>query len=519
MTPSDSQEPFAHSLSEDAERWVDLQLGKLTPRQKLAQRLIVLPGVTDGDRPDQDTRAVLAAGLGVLHGLTDMRVPAAGRYHLEIAELGDELGLPPALVSANLESGIGYALGGGGTDFPYPRGIGHCDDVDVAHHVASQAAREARAVGFHWTFSPCVDVLTTPDDPILGVRAFGLDADRTGALGAAQVRGYQAGGLLATAKHFPGHGDSAKDTHAEAAPLSRTPEEHARQHLPPFGAAVAAGVASVMVAHVALPALGVTGPASLSPVVNRTWLRTDLGYDGIIVTDSLRMGAIEASWSTAEAAVAALVAGADVANVKCAAADVPKILDALDDALRAGLLDHDELDRSVTRLLRARAWLGLHREHGIDLARCGGLDDGGSWAGADLARTVSTRSTGRLSGPVVVVGDSDLARRLASSWDGVSHTDVAVADGTLAAVARAHPGATLVAVTCPLPADGGREPAAFVAEVASARAAGHAVVAVVNSVASADDLLVAGPSVSVPAVDAFGIVSGAAVAAVAEALR
>src|SRR5258708_1562134 len=147
MQSSDSQAPLAHSLGDEAETWIDLQLGKLTPRQKLAQRLIALPGVTDGDRPDVDTRAALAAGLGVLHGLVGTTVSGAGRYHVEIAELGDALGVPPALVSANLESGIGYTLGGGGTDFPYPRGIGHCDDADVAWRVAEKAAREARLVG------------------------------------------------------------------------------------------------------------------------------------------------------------------------------------------------------------------------------------------------------------------------------------------------------------------------------------------------------------------------------------
>lgn len=498
------------SLSPQASGPIEGWLAGLGPRQKLAQRLIALPGVVGG-RPDPDTRAAIGEGLGVLHGLVGMTVSGAARYHLEVAELCDELGLPPALVAANLESGVGYTLGGGGTDLPYPRGIGHSDDADLAHRVAEEAAREARLVGFHWTFSPCIDVLTSPDDPILGVRAFGADPARTGVLGAAQVRGYQAGGLLATAKHFPGHGDSSTDTHTAEAHLPRTPEEHTLVHLPPFHAAVAAGVASVMVAHVALPGLGVPGPASLSPLVNRTWLRTEPAYDGIIVTDSLRMGAIAAAWSPAEAAVAALAAGADVANVKCPAGEVPRILDALEEALAAGRLDRDELDRSVERLLRARLRLGLHRGHGIDVDRCRELDAGRAWGGADLERTVSTRSQPSAPGPTVVVGDSELARLIASAMGEVPHA------GPLVAAAAEHPGATVVAVACPLPVDGGRDSAVFAAAVQEARVAGHRVVAVVNS--AAVDLRVDGPSISVPAVDAFGVVSRAAVAAVVAVLR
>lgn len=515
MTSSQSQEPSPKSPADQGEAWIDEQLGRLTPRQKLAQRLVVLPGVAGG-RPDEDTRAALAAGLGVLHGLTDLSVSAAARYHVEVAEIAGELGLPPALVSANLESGVGYTLGGGGTDFPYPRGIGHSDDPLLARRMAEEAAREARLAGFHWTFSPCVDVLTTSDDPILGVRAFGLDADRTAVLGAAQIRGYQDGGLLATAKHFPGHGDSTKDTHAEAAPLARTREEHELRHLPPFHAAIEAGAASIMVAHVALPGLGVPGPASLSPLVNRTWLRAELGYDGLIVTDSLRMGAIAATWPAEAAAVAALAAGADIANVKCPAGEVPSILDALEAALAYGELDGDELDRSVARLLRAKARLGLHREHGVDPVRCEELDSGRSWADPGLATTVSAWLPEPVRGPVVVVGDSELAKSLANALAQGEVTYEPLSSPVEAA--RAHPGATVMAVTCPLPVDGGRDSAEFAASVETARTAGRPVIAVVNSVVPADGLRVAGPAVSVPAVDAFGIVSGAAVAAAAEVL-
>ncbi|WBQ06078.1 glycoside hydrolase family 3 N-terminal domain-containing protein [Kribbella sp. CA-293567] len=509
-------------------RWIDDQLSRLTPSQKLAQRLLVVPGIESG-RPDDATRHALELGVGVLHTLgIDLPASAAARYHNEVARLCADAGLPPALISGNLESGVAYALGSSGTHFPYPRGIGLAGDAELAYRVAAQGAREARSLGYHWTFSPCVDVVVVPDDPILGVRAYGVPAGLSGALGAAQIRGYQEHGVLATAKHFPGHGDSSVDSHLDLPRVNRSRAEHEQIHLPPFSAAVAAGVAAIMVAHLELPALGINEPASLSATVNRHWLRTELEFDGVIVTDALRMDAIARRHDPADAAVLALRAGADVANVKCPAAEAPRIIERLLEALADGTLLQTEVDDSVRRLLLARSLIGLDGEipELIDEDRAGGFDQPLEWSDPGRASTVSLhadRGTAALSPEtrLVVVGESELARRFAELGTRRGLQMVLDAEplgpGALARVAARHPGEQLLPVFCagtvPL-AQQRKEVESAVVDVPQQIAA-----LVINSAEPAEafgDL--GGRVLTAPAVDAFAIVTDAAIHAAFDVL-
>ncbi|WP_276320663.1 glycoside hydrolase family 3 protein, partial [Phytoactinopolyspora endophytica] len=307
--------------------------------------------------------------------------------------LSVDAGLPPVFVTGNLEAGVGYSLGATGTDFPYPRGIGMAGSEELAYRVARQAADEARALGYRWTFSPCIDVVTTEEDPILGVRAYGVDAGGTSALGAAQIKGYQDAGVLATAKHFPGHGDSTVDSHLDLPRIDRSPDDHDAVHLAPFRAAIDAGVASIMVAHVVLPGLGVDEPASLSSLVNRGWLRDRLGFAGVIITDSLRMKAIAARYDPGTAAVLSLRAGADVANVKCPAGAFPAVLTRVVSAVRAGELSEATLDAALRRLLAAKWRAGADSPAGFDEAAVAHFDEPLEWDDALRRSTVSVRHT------------------------------------------------------------------------------------------------------------------------------
>jgi beta-N-acetylhexosaminidase len=494
--------------------WIETQLDRLTPAQRLAQLVLVLPGV-DAGRPDAATRHALELGVGALHSVTAMSAAAAARYHNEVADICAAAALPPALISANLESGLAYALGASGTDFPYPRGVGLSGSAELAYAVARASAEEARAVGYHWTFSPCVDVVRTPDDPILGVRAYGVPPAQTAELATAQIRGYQDGGLLATAKHFPGHGDSSVDSHRDLPRLDRGRAEHESVHLPPFRASIAAGVASIMVAHLTLPLLGVDDPASLSATVNRQWLRADLGFDGLVVTDALRMAAISRRLEPAQAALAALRAGADVANVKCAADEAPRIVDHLVAALADGLLDEDEINASVRRLLAARVRLGLHESTHVDVERAAQLDHREVWRDPRRASTVSHHGTAPVPGrPVVVVGDSALARRLAAIGPGFVLEPEPLTAGSLVRAADRHPGAMLLPVFSP----GTVSVAAQRKAVAGITGRPDAIV--VNSSATADAFAdLAGYVITVPAVDAFDIRTDAAVYGALDVLR
>ncbi|MFB6726567.1 glycoside hydrolase family 3 N-terminal domain-containing protein [Kribbella sp. NPDC056345] len=509
-------------LSPAAERWVDDWLGRLTPAQKIAHCLLVLPTVGPDGLPDAATRHALELGVGTLHSVRDLPASTATAYHGRVAEICAEAGLPPALISGNLEAGIMYSLRHSGTHFPYPRGLGNAGDPDLAYRVAAATAAEARAVGYHWTFSPCIDVVSVPDDPILGVRAYGVPAPLTGSLGAAQIRGYQDNGVLATAKHFPGHGDSSIDSHLAQPVVHRTPADHESIHRPPFADAVAAGVATIMVAHIAYPILGIDVPASLSPTVNRTWLRHDLGFNGLIITDALHMDAIARHHTPTTAALLALQAGADVANVKCTPEEIAPIIKYLLAALDNGTLSEADLDNNVRRLLGARTLVGLHApaEPRTPLA-----DTPATWTDPQRPATVDLHAgDGTALSPVdgfVVVGDSELARRVVELGvrRGLSLLlePEPLTPGVLNRVAPRHPGAHLIPVFGPGPIPAAQQWKDVAAVTADAPHPCPAVI--VNSTLPAHTFGdVADRVISVPAMDAFDIVTDAAVHATLDVL-
>lgn len=511
MSPSPRQEP--------ASRRPDDSLAALDSAKRIAACILVMPGVDDEGLPDTATADAVRAGVGALHSVAGMPASAVARYHAEIRRIAAEAGVPAPLMAGNLESGIGYSLGRTGTDLPYPRGVGIAADPQLAYRVALLAGQEARAVGYDWTLSPTIDTLTTDRDPILGVRAFGVDATLTAELGAAQVRGFRDGGVIASAKHFPGHGDSTVDSHLGLPVIDRDAETHQNVHVAPFAAAIAAGVHTIMVAHVVLPSLGVHEPASLSATVNRTWLREQLGFEGVIITDSLRMAAVAARWSRPESVVLALAAGADVANAKCAADELPALVAAVEQAIDDGRVDPAELDRSVLRLLHLRAELvRMRREY----PRPQALDAALRWEDSTRAATVDV--AGRLRGldgaaGLTILGDSDLAARLiaAAVERGVAARHIkepATAAAIQQVTGAARDGLVPVIVPPVALSDDDRR---NIDEVVAASVGLPGVV--VNGVMPAARLAADGTAIIVaPAVDAFGVCTEAAVDAVLDHL-
>ncbi|MDP9148760.1 MAG: beta-N-acetylhexosaminidase, partial [Myxococcota bacterium] len=181
-------------------------------------------------------------------------------------------------------------------------------DPALAERIAGAVGAQLSALGFTITFAPVLDVNTRPDNPIIGDRSFGAHPDTCGRFGVAWIRGLQGSGLLACAKHFPGHGDTATDSHLELPIVERTRERLDRVEFAPFRAAAAAGVAAMMTAHVVFTAIDAALPATLSHAVC-TVLRTQIGFGGMLVSDDLEMQAISARWSIDEAAVLAIAAG------------------------------------------------------------------------------------------------------------------------------------------------------------------------------------------------------------------
>ena len=271
----------------------------------------------------------------------------------------------PLLIGSDLESGTSFRLVGG-TPFPPNMGVAAGGGEQAAYDIGAITAREARAVGIHITFSPDADVNSNPDNPIINLRSFGEDARAVSRLVAAAVRGIQDHGLLATAKHFPGHGDTDIDTHLDLPATAATWARLDSVELRPFRAAIRAGVAAIMSAHIALPAIdaGRHRPGTLSPVVQTAILRDSLEFRGLVLTDALNMGSLIRDYTPATVAVEALRAGSDILLQP---ADPAATIDAVVAAVRDGRISRERLDRSVRRVLEIKRDLGLFARRGVPL--------------------------------------------------------------------------------------------------------------------------------------------------------
>jgi beta-N-acetylhexosaminidase len=264
----------------------------------------------------------------------------------------------PLLVSSDLERGLGQQLEGG-TVFPAQMAIGATGSRDLAFAMGWSTGRESLKAGIDLVFSPVADVASEPDNPIIGVRSFGGDVDAVASMTEAFVCGCQQAGAAATAKHFPGHGDTRLDSHIELPTVGSSRELMEARELVPFRAAVDAGVRAVMTAHVAYPELtGDDTPATLSRKIATDMLRGELGFEGVLVSDALLMGAISKRYGRDEAALMALDAGVDILLMP---GEVEGTIDGLREAVTRGRLSESRVDESLERIDELHRWLGDYR--------------------------------------------------------------------------------------------------------------------------------------------------------------
>ncbi|MFD6423142.1 glycoside hydrolase family 3 protein [Streptomyces sp. NPDC060198] len=266
----------------------------------------------------------------------------------------------PLLVSTDQEHGIVCRVGEPATLLPGAMALGAGGSRADARRAAQIAGAELAALGINQNYAPDADVNVNPANPVIGVRSFGADPDSVAGLVAAQVKGYQGAGIASTAKHFPGHGDTSTDSHTGLPVITHTREQWAELDAPPFRAAVAAGIDSIMTAHIVVPALDPSeDPATLSRPILTGILREELGYDGVVVTDALGMEGVRTKYGDARVPVLALEAGVDqLLN--------PPGLDvawnAVVNAVRSGELTEARIEESVLRILRLKAKLGLFQD-------------------------------------------------------------------------------------------------------------------------------------------------------------
>lgn len=270
----------------------------------------------------------------------------------------------PLLVAADTERGMAFRIRHGAVPLPYAMAVAATRSEEKARFTGRVTAREARALGVHWALAPVVDVNVNPANPVIDVRSYGEDPELVARLAEAFVEGVHEGGLLATAKHFPGHGDTAVDSHLALPVVSAGRDRLEAVELLPFRRTIKAGVDSVMVGHLAVPALDASlTPATLSPAMVGDLLRRDMDFEGLVITDAMEMKGVGDLWAGA-AAVHAVQAGADVVALP---PDTRVAVQSLVRAVKEGELTEERLDASVLRILEAKARLGLDRQRFVDL--------------------------------------------------------------------------------------------------------------------------------------------------------
>ncbi|MGW0815473.1 glycoside hydrolase family 3 protein [Streptomyces viridiviolaceus] len=246
-----------------------------------------------------------------------------------------------------------------GSSFPGNHALGAVDDVELTRQVAAELGRRLAACGVNFNWAPSADVNSDPDNPVIGVRSFGADARLVARNTAAYVTGLQSVGVAACTKHFPGHGDTAVDSHHAMPRIDVDAAVLAERELAPFRAAIAAGTRAVMSAHILVPALDPERPATLSRRILTDLLRGELGYDGLIVTDGMEMQAIAGTYGIERGSVLAVAAGADAICVGGGLADddiVLRLRDALVDAVRSGELPEERLADAAERVRALARW-------------------------------------------------------------------------------------------------------------------------------------------------------------------
>lgn len=373
------QQPGPVHLDKKGEKWARESLRKMSLEQKIGQMFMIWAQADFMNVASPEFTALRDAmrkyhigGFGVTVSFEDgllFKTPP-----LETAMLTNQLQQDsefPLIFAADFERGLAYRLEEV-TNFPHAMAFGATRDPEFAREAGRITAREARAIGVQWNWFPDADVNSNPENPVINTRSFGEDPEQVSKMVKAYIEGVHEFGMLTTAKHFPGHGDTDVDSHL-AVPSIKGDKAHLESvEFLPFQAAIAANVDAVMVAHVLAPALDPdpNHVATISPAIVTGVLRQQLGFKGIIVTDALNMRALTKLFpeggaaAAGHAAVEAVKAGDDVLILP---PDLDGAYNGLLQAVRSGEIPESRIDESVLKILRAKASVGLNRATQVDI--------------------------------------------------------------------------------------------------------------------------------------------------------
>jgi beta-N-acetylhexosaminidase len=362
MTPQTPSRSSAKTVKREG--WVDQTLRKLSTEEKVGQ--LIMPAFravylhSESEEMREIERQIREHHVGgfILFG-GDVYEAAA---LIDKVQAASKI---PLLIASDFERGANFRLRNT-VSFPWNMAIGASGSEHWAYLQGKATGMESRALGVNWIFAPVLDVNNNPANPVINIRSYGEDPELVAKLGSAFIRGAQEAGVMATAKHFPGHGDTAVDSHLALPVMNMDRQRLEALELIPFKKAIQSRVWSVMTAHLAVPAIepDTRVPATLSNRVLDGLLQKELGFSKLVVTDSLTMAGLAEGYWAGDAALRAFKAGVDVLL------DSPNpdgVYQSLLHAVRRGEISRKRLDHSVRKILEAKAWLGLHRKRRVDI--------------------------------------------------------------------------------------------------------------------------------------------------------
>jgi len=341
--------------------WVDSVFNTLTPEEKIAQLIVVAAYSNRGDEHRQDIldmiREKKIGGLIFFQGGPGRQAVLINEY-----QAASEV---PLLIAMDAEWGLGMRLDST-ISYPYQIALGAISENGLLYDMGIHIGRQLRRAGVHVNFAPVVDVNNNPDNPVINYRSFGENKLKVAQKGVAYMKGLQDANVLATAKHFPGHGDTDTDSHEALPKIGHDRERLDTLELYPFKELIKAGVGGIMVAHLNIPALDPSGlPTTLSKPVITGLLKGQLGYNGLVVTDAMNMKGVTASKPAGVADKDAIVAGNDVLEFT---EDVSRAINEIRQAVRQGAISQDDIDLKCRKMLALKRWVGLHEYEPVNTA-------------------------------------------------------------------------------------------------------------------------------------------------------
>ena len=332
------------------------KVSEMTLEEKIGQVIVIggaIGGLGDATGTEDALRMIREKKVGGFYlGYPRYKNPIeAWQLNVKLQAAASDI---PLFLCADMETSLGYVIIDGAERAPYLMGLGAARDEALAQEVGAITGREARTVGFNWNYGPSIDVNSNKDNPAIGIRAFAGDTDLVSRMGCAYIRGCESQGVLCSAKHFPGHGALGFDTHHDIGVADAARDVLMERDIPPFHAAIKAGVKTVMSTHVIFPALGDNKfPATLSESIMTTFLRGELGFTGLTTTDALSMKAISDNYGERDAVILSFLAGCDTLIVPASWRPYETLLE----AAKSGQIPAARLDEAVERIVQAKAWL------------------------------------------------------------------------------------------------------------------------------------------------------------------